>query len=135
MRVAIVALAVIVAWPSHQTGRTQRPDTTPDKGSLLENLTWPDAERLLTPETIVVIPVGAASLEHGPHLRLGTDLTVANYLARRIARDSAVVVAPAIAYHDFPGFAEYPGTVSLPSAAAQSLTTEVVRGVASSSFR
>ena len=73
MRAAIVALVVIVAWSSYQTGRTKRPDTRPDKGSLLENLTWPDAERLLSPETVVVIPVGAASLEHGPHLKLGAS--------------------------------------------------------------
>jgi len=126
MRAAIVALVVIVAWPSYQSGRSPRPD----RGSLLESLTWVEAERALSPEAIVVIPVGAASLEHGPHLKMGTDLTVANYLARRISRDSAVVVAPAIGYHDFPGFAEYPGSVSLPSAAAQSLTTEIVRSLA-----
>ena len=125
MRAAIVALAVIVAWPSYQSGRSPRPD----RGSLLENLTWPEAERALSPEAIVVIPVGAASLEHGPHLKLGTDLTLANHLARRISRDAAVVVAPAIGYHDFPGFAEYPGSVSLPNATAQTVTTEIVRSV------
>ena len=38
------------------------------KGILLEDLTWLEAEKLLTPETIVVIPLGAAAKEHGPHL-------------------------------------------------------------------
>jgi creatinine amidohydrolase len=31
---------------------------------------WIEAESVLTPETVVVIPLGAASKEHGPHLWL-----------------------------------------------------------------
>jgi creatinine amidohydrolase len=37
------------------------------QGVLLEDLTWLDAEKVLGPETVVVIPLGAASKEHGPH--------------------------------------------------------------------
>jgi creatinine amidohydrolase len=126
MRAALIALAVVVAWPSHQIGQAPGPD----KGALLEQVTWPEAERLLSPESVVVIPLGAASLEHGPHLPLRTDLTLATFLARRIAKDSAVVIAPAITYHYSTGFAEYPGTVSLSSATAQNLTTDIVRSLA-----
>ena len=32
-----------------------------DKGVLLEDLTWYEAEKALTPDTIVVIPVGAVA--------------------------------------------------------------------------
>ena len=77
-----------------------------------------------------MIPLGAGSLEHGPHLKLRTDLTIASHLAQRVAREAAVIVAPAITYHYFPGFAEYPGSLSVPSAAAQTLTTEAVRSLA-----
>ena len=38
------------------------------QGVLLEDLTWIEAEKALTPDTVVVIPLGAASKEHGPHL-------------------------------------------------------------------
>lgn len=31
-----------------------------NKGVLLENLTWQEAEKALKPETVVVIPLGAA---------------------------------------------------------------------------
>ncbi|MGH9844344.1 MAG: hypothetical protein ACREEM_36945 [Blastocatellia bacterium] len=41
-----------------------------NKGVLLENLTWQEAEKALKPETVVVIPLGAAAKEHGPHLKL-----------------------------------------------------------------
>jgi creatinine amidohydrolase len=126
MRAAIVALVIVVASPLHRVGQMPRPD----RGTLLENVAWPDAERLLSPESVVVIPLGAASLEHGPHLKLRTDLAVANYLARRVAKESAVVIAPAITYHYYPGFAEYPGSPSLSRDTAQTLTTDVVRGLA-----
>ena len=39
-----------------------------DKGILLEDLTWVEAEKALKPDTIVVIPIGAESKEHGPSL-------------------------------------------------------------------
>ena len=35
--------------------------------------TWPEAEKALKPETVVVIPIGAESKEHGPHLKLAND--------------------------------------------------------------
>src|SRR5262245_24480358 len=126
MRAAIVALAILVASPFPRVGQTPGSD----RGTLLENVTWPDAERLLTSESVVVIPLGAASLEHGPHLKLRTDLALADYLARRVAKESAVVIAPTITYHYYPGFAEYPGSLSLSRDTAQNLTTDVVRGLA-----
>ncbi|MBK8289562.1 MAG: hypothetical protein IPK96_00075 [Flammeovirgaceae bacterium] len=44
----------------------------PPRGIMLGDLTWQQAEKLLTPETIVVIPLGAEAKEHGPHLLLKT---------------------------------------------------------------
>ena len=47
------------------------------RGVLLEDLTWVEAEKVLGPRTVVVIPLGAASKEHGPHLRLRNDFILA----------------------------------------------------------
>lgn len=47
--------------------------TADDKGILLEDLTWQEAEKALHPDTIVVIPIGAEAKEHGPHLKLKND--------------------------------------------------------------
>ena len=126
MRPAIVALAAVVAWSSHHVDQTP----AADRGSQLENVAWPEAEQLLSAASVVVIPLGSGSLEHGPHLKLRADLTIATYLARRVARDSNIVVAPALTYHHYPGFVEYPGSVSVSSATAQTLTTDVVRSLA-----
>jgi creatinine amidohydrolase len=95
----------------------------------LEDLSWLEAERALTPETVVVIPLGAASVEHGPHLKLGNDRVVADYLSSRLAGAPGVVVAPTLTYHYYPAFVEYPGTVSLSLAAAREITTDLMRSL------
>ena len=100
------------------------------KGFRLEQYSWKDAEKLLAPETVVVIPIGAALKEHGPHLRLRNDLTLAEYFADRITRASAVVVTPPLTYHFYPAFLEYPGSTSLSLETARDLTTQVVRNLA-----
>jgi hypothetical protein len=47
-------------------------------GVFLEELTDSWAEKALTPETVVVIPLGAQSKEHGPHLKLRTTSSSPN---------------------------------------------------------
>jgi creatinine amidohydrolase len=101
-----------------------------ERGQRLEDLTWPEAERLLTADAVVVIPIGAGSKEHGPHLRLRNDLTLAEYLTRRVLDASAVVVAPTLTYHHYPAFIEYPGSTSLSVRTARDLTADVVRSLA-----
>ena len=52
---------------------------SPPRGTVLADLTWVEAERRLTPDTVVVIPLGAEAKEHGPHLRLDNDARLAAY--------------------------------------------------------
>lgn len=68
------------------------------EGLLLEDLTWYEAEKALTPETVVVIPMGAAAKERGPHLKLKTDWAVAEYMKMRIKASADVVIAPTVPY-------------------------------------
>ena len=95
------------------------------KGIRLATLTWPEAAAVLRPDTVVVIPLGAGSKEHGPHLKLGTDAIIADYLTRRVLDASDVVVAPALPYHFYPAFVEYPGSTSLALETARALTADV----------
>ena len=95
------------------------------KGILLEQLTWVEAEAALTPSTVVVIPLGAASKEHGPHLRLNNDWAIAEYFKRRVVEATDVVVAPTIGYHYYPAFVEYPGSVSLRLETARDLVVDI----------
>jgi creatinine amidohydrolase len=96
----------------------------------LENLTWKQAAEALTPRTIVMIPLGAASKEHGPHLKLGNDFLIAEYLAKEVMARTAVVVAPSVNYHFYPAFVEYPGATSLRLETARDLIVDICRGLA-----
>jgi creatinine amidohydrolase len=107
-----------------------QPPATPARAVLLEDLTWQEAERVLTSDTIVVIPIGAASKEHGPHLRLKNDFVLAEYFKRRVMAREAVVVAPTLNYHFYPAFVEYPGSTSLRLETARDLVVDVCRSLA-----
>jgi creatinine amidohydrolase len=100
-------------------------------GVFLRDLTWLEAERLLGPETIVVLPIGAAAKEHGPHLRLDNDERLANAYARLLGEAVDVVIAPTLTYHFYPAFTEYPGSTTLRLETARELTVDVVRSLAS----
>ena len=85
----------------------------PKRSVRLEELTWVEAERVLREYDVVMIPLGARTKEHGPHLPLNNDWIMAEYLAARVAEEAPVVVMPTIQYGYYPSFLEYPGSVSL----------------------
>lgn len=116
-------ILILLLLPLMSLGQT-RP-----AGILLENLTWIEAEKILTPETIVVIPLGAASKEHGPHLLLKNDLILAEYFKDRVLKSSNVVVAPTINYHFYPSFVEYPGSTSLSLGTARDMVIDICKGL------
>jgi creatinine amidohydrolase len=96
----------------------------------LRDLTWLEAEKVLTPEAIVVLPIGAAAKEHGPHLRLDNDERLADGYARLLGESLDVVIAPTLTYHFYPAFSEYPGSTTLRLETARDLTVDVVRSIA-----
>lgn len=101
----------------------------------LESLTWKEAAAALTPESIVLIPLGAASKEHGPHLKLSNDSLMAEYLTKQVMARTTVVVAPPVNYHYYPAFVEYPGATSLRFETARDLIVDICRGLAHSGPR
>jgi creatinine amidohydrolase len=123
---ASIALAVAAAGVL----AAAQPSPTPAPGILLEDLTWQQAEKVLTPEAVVVIPLGAAAKEHGPHLRLNNDLVLAEYFKRRVMARETVVVAPTINYHFYPAFTEYPGSTSLRLDTARDVVVDICRSLA-----
>jgi creatinine amidohydrolase len=98
----------------------------------LADLTWLEAEAAFARDPVVVLPIGAAAKEHGPHLRLDNDLRLADYWADRLERElgDRILVAPTLAYHFYPAFVEYPGSTSLRLETARDLTIDVVRSLA-----
>src|SRR6266850_7400357 len=93
----------------------------------LTSLTW-TAVRDLPPgtnadkaRTIAVLPTGAIEA-HGPHLPLGTDVIIAEAMARAgaerlAARGFEVLLLPTLALTPAPFAAEFAGTVDTPATA------------------
>lgn len=99
------------------------------RGKLLQKMTWSEAERYLQPETVVVIPLGAAAKEHGLHLQLQNDLILAKYFRNRILEAADVVVAPTVNYGYYPAFLEYPGSISLRLETARDMIVDICRSL------
>jgi creatinine amidohydrolase len=127
MRQAIAgfALAVVLATSLVAAQSFSKPP-----GVTLADLSWYDASTALTDSTVVVIPLGIATVEHGPHLKLNNNERLANYLASRVKAAVPVVIAPTLTYHFSPTFLEYPGSTSLSRATARDMTMEIVRSLA-----
>jgi creatinine amidohydrolase len=100
------------------------------RGVRLETHTWVEAQALLDANAVVVVPLGAVLKEHGPHLKLRNDLTLAEHFTRRIVESSNVVATPPLTYHFYPAFMEYPGSTTLTLETARDMTAQVVRSLA-----
>ncbi|APR82820.1 Creatinine amidohydrolase [Minicystis rosea] len=128
MRLACRTLAALIgllgcAKPtSHETA-------PPARAVILEELTWNEAERRLTPESVVVIPLGAASKEHGPHLSLKNDWLLAEHFKRQVLA-ADVIIAPTVGFSYYPAFSEYPGSISLRLETARDLVIDICKSLA-----
>src|SRR6185312_9447694 len=67
---AAVVVTGLVAAQAPRDARPVAPAEPATSGVVLGDLTWPEAEKRLTDSSVVVIPLGLATEQHGPHLRL-----------------------------------------------------------------
>lgn len=123
----LTSLTLVAASPA---ARRMQAQAAPARGIVLADLTWQEAEKVLTPDAVVVIPLGAEAKEHGPHLRLDNDFKLATYYRGRVLEASRVIMAPTVNYHFYPAFVEYPGSTHLRLETARDLIVDIVRGLA-----
>lgn len=105
----------------------------------LASLTWPAFRALATARLVAVLPLGAIEA-HGPHLPLGTDITIAEAMARagaeRLARRGfEVVVLPALPVAPAPFAAAFAGTIDMAPAAAATTIEGIARSLAGHGVR
>ncbi len=91
----------------------------------LTDARWPQVEQ--ADRTVLVVPVGSLE-QHGPHLPLDTDAFLASTIAERLAasRPSAGL-APTLPLGASGEHADFPGTLSIGTAALRELVVELVR--------
>src|SRR5215471_561549 len=128
-----VALLAALLFAVQCFAQTRTASSAPqnERGVLLEQLSWDEAEHTLTPDRIVVIPLGAESKEHGRHLQLNNDWVMAEYLKNRVLAAAPVVIAPTINYSYYPAFLEYPGSTSLRKETARDMIVDICHSLAS----
>jgi creatinine amidohydrolase len=99
-------------------------------GVKLETLSWVEAEGWFATNPVVVLPLGAAAKEHGPHLPLNNDALIADWLAEQVCRLRPVVIAPLINASYYPAFVEYPGSISLRVETARDVIVDICNSLA-----
>ncbi len=93
-------------------------------------MTWQEAEPVLNSETIIVIPLGSAAKEHGPHLPLNNDWLTAQFLKQELLLRSEIVVVPTVSYFYYPAFVEYPGSITLSLETSAAMISEICTSLA-----
>ena len=105
----------------------------------LASLTSPAVRELPASRTIAVLPAGAIEA-HGPHLPLGTDVIIAEAMARAgadrlSARGLHVLLLPALAIAPAPFASEFAGTLDAPPEATTMIVSGVVRSLGAHGIR
>ena len=101
-------------------------------------LTWEELRDLSRDRAVALLPVGAVEA-HGPHLPLGTDVIIADAMARAgaeaLERAGRVpVLLPGISYTAAPFAAGFTGTISASPETVTALILDVGRAVTAAGF-
>lgn len=98
------------------------------KGVWLADLTWPEAKERFDAGAVVVVPIGAASKEHGHHLPLATDWILAQGIMDKVLAELPVIAAPILGHGYYPAFRHYPGSQHLDPATFSAVVEQVLAG-------
>jgi len=96
---------------------------------LIEELSWDEVASALTPERLVILPIGAQAKEHGLHLPMNTDALTARALALATAERLDALVAPVVGFGFYPAFTRYAGSQSLARDTFRALLLDLARGL------
>jgi creatinine amidohydrolase len=94
-------------------------------GFTLSSARWPEVEA--GPRRLLVVPLGSLE-QHGPHLPMDTDTRIACFVAARACAGRAGVgLAPPVAIGASGEHADFPGTLSIGTAALSLVLVELGR--------
>lgn len=105
------------------------------KGRWLEDLTWSEAAQWRDRGAVVMIPIGAASKEHGHALPLCTDYLLARGLSDGVLAELPVLAAPVLSFGYYPAFRHYPGSQHIRPETFAMLIADILDGFLSQGFR
>jgi creatinine amidohydrolase len=91
-------------------------------------LRWPEVEAATDERPVALLPFGAVE-EHGPHLPLGTDITIADDLADRICAAAGLLRLPTMPYGQVWSLAHFPGSLTVRDEVLIGLITDLADGL------
>lgn len=97
------------------------------KGVILSEKTHEQAEKLIHKESIMVLPIGGGTKEHGPHLPVGTDFYIVEELAKKIVENCDVVLLPTLSYGYYPAFVDWPASISINARTFIDMIADIIR--------
>ncbi len=100
---------------------------------LLEEMSWPQIEAELKETQTVILPVGATE-EHGPHLPTMTDTIQAMEVARAVAKEREVFLAPFLPYGVCRSTRGFPGTITVGHDALRAFARDLLLSFCDSGF-
>ncbi len=83
------------------------------EGVKLSEITYEEAKKLINEDTIILLPIGGGTKEHGSHLPMGTDFYVTEWMTDRVIESYPVVALPTLSYAYYPAFIDWAGSVSI----------------------
>ncbi|MGB8398356.1 creatininase family protein [Bradyrhizobium sp.] len=97
--------------------------------NFIENLSWDEVARRIAGGSTAILPIGAATKQHGFHLPLNTDRIQAELLAARVAEPIGALIWPTVTYGYYPAFVEYAGSSSLSASTFEAVVHEIATGI------
>ncbi len=101
---------------------------------LLGELTWAEVEEYLARDDRLLLPVGSTE-QHGRHLPLDTDASIAYAIAKEVGEATGVLVAPLLPYGVSLHHMAFPGTVSLKPSTLEALILEILNSLHQHGFQ
>jgi creatinine amidohydrolase len=100
------------------------------RSTLLSDLTWPEVGEALAAGWDTVVAAAGSIEQHGPHLPLDTDTTIAIAVAEAVAEElPGTWVAPAVSYGSSGEHQSFPGTATIGTDALAHLLVELTRSL------
>jgi creatinine amidohydrolase len=100
----------------------------------LQRLSWTELAEAIAEQPIVLLPIGTIE-QHGPHMPIGNDNMVAEFVAHRIAEHTNALVAPTINYGCSAVFQNFVGTIAIQPETLAAMIRDVCRALVKQGLR
>ncbi len=96
-------------------------------------LNWKEFRGAIEDTDLAILSIGVNEA-HGPHLPLGADFIIPEWIAEQLAEDLNALIAPPIRYGVVTGLSGYWGSLSISEGTLESLVYDALKGLSDNGF-